>query len=316
MPQHDHIDPESLVPLAALYEAIPGGFNSIADIVTRRATLDGLLAQMTAGLEANPNVSHEDSTIEGPGGPLGVRVYRPTRRATKRPGLLFIHGGGMILGNLEGEHLTAVMLCEATGSVVVSVDYRLAPEHPYPAGPDDCYAALCWMAEHHAELDFDPEYLLVYGGSAGGGLAISMALQARDKGGPALRFVLAPYPMLDDRNDTESSKAIVDIGIWDRAGNVEAWAWYLGGQEADAYAAPARATDLDSLPPMFIDVGDQDMFLDEDVTFVARLKDAGVPVECHIYPGAYHASESFAPQAALSQLIWERRIAALLDAIA
>lgn len=316
MPQHDRIDPESLVPLAALYEALPGGFNSIPDIVARRETLYGMLAQMTADLPPNPNVSVEDITIPGPAGTLDLRICRPVSAAAPCPGIYFIHGGGMVLGNLDTDHLTAVMLSEALGAVVVSVDYRLAPEHPYPAGPDDCFAGLQWVATHADELGVDPARLALYGGSAGGGLAISTALRARAEGGPAICFVMAPYPMIDDRNETASSLEIVDIGIWDRAGNVEAWEWYLGGQEADHYAAPARATDVSGLPPMFIDVGDQDMFMDEDVQFAERLAAAGVPIELHVYPGAYHASEVFAPTAALSQEIWANRLAALQRALA
>lgn len=315
MPQRDRIDPESLVPLAALYEALPGGFNAIPDIVARRETLYGMLAQMTADLPPNPNVGTEDVSIDGPGGDVALRIYRPASPAATRPGIYFIHGGGMVLGNLETDHLTAVMLCEALGAVVVSVDYRLAPEHPYPAGPDDCYAGLEWMAAKADDLGFDPARLALYGGSAGAGLAISTALRARDQAGPSICFVMAPYPMIDDRNETASSLEIVDVGIWDRAGNLEAWAWYLGGREADHYAAPARAEELTGLPPMFIDVGDQDMFHDEDVTFAERLEAAGVSTELHVYPGAYHASEVFAPTAALSQQIWANRIAALQRAL-
>ena len=315
MPQHDTIDPESLVPLAALYEALPGGFNAIPDIVARRETLYGMLAQMTADLPPNPNVALEDISIAGPGGDLALRIYRPASPSATRPAVYFIHGGGMVLGNLDTDHLTAVMLCETLGAVVVSVDYRLAPENPYPAGPDDCYAGLEWMAAHADELGFDPSRLALYGGSAGAGLAISTALRARDLSGPSICFIMAPYPMIDDRNETASSQAITDIGIWDRAGNIEAWAWYLGGQPADQYAAPSRATDVSGLPSTFIDVGDQDMFHDEDVEFAGRLEAAGVPVELHTYAGAYHASEVFAPTAALSQQIWAARIAALQRAL-
>jgi acetyl esterase/lipase len=223
----------------------------------------------------------------------------------------------MILGTLDTDHLTATMLCENVGAIVVSIDYRLAPENPAPAAIEDCYAGLTWMAGHADELGYGPvERLAVYGGSAGGGLAIATALVSRDRGGPTLRYLMAPYPQIDDRNVTASSLEIVDIGIWDRAGNIEAWEWYLGGQPADQYSAPTRAKDLTGLPPSFIDVGDQDMFMDEDLEFASRLKDAEVPVELHVYPGAYHASEVFAPTAELSQRIWATRIAALQKALA
>jgi acetyl esterase/lipase len=319
MPQHENIDPESLEPLVALYAALPGGFNAIPDINARRATLNGMLEAMTADLPPNENVLFEDRVIAGPEGnpDLGVRIYRPVGATGPLPGILFLHGGGMVMGTLDTDHLTAVMLCETLGAVIVSVDYRLAPENPAPAAIEDCYTGLQWMAANANELGYEPtDRLAIYGGSAGGGLTIATALVSRDRGGPGIGFLMAPYPMIDDRNVTPSSQVILDIGIWDREGNIEAWEWYLGGNPADQYSAPTRATDLSGLPPTFIDVGDQDMFMDEDVEFAARLKDAGVPVELHVYPGAYHASEVFAPTAELSQRIWATRITALKAALA
>jgi acetyl esterase/lipase len=305
------IDPEVAVPLNQLLEAMPGGFNAIPDIVQRRATTEALLA----GIEVpdNPNVTREDRTIPGPQGEpdITVRIYRPVNATGPLPGIYFIHGGGMILGNVEGEDPVATLICDQVGAVVVSVEYRLSPEHPHPAPAEDCYAGLRWMAAHAEELNVDPAKLGVYGGSAGGGLAIAVALMARDRGGPALKFMMPIYPMIDDRNETASSLEIVDVGIWDRAGNIEAWAWYLGGKPADQYAAPARAEDLAGLPPAFIDVGTVDLFRDEDIAFAQRLMQAGVPTELHIHPGSYHAAETFAADAALSKRIWALRIDAL-----
>jgi acetyl esterase/lipase len=217
----------------------------------------------------------------------------------------------MILGNVAGEDANAAMICDQVGAVVVSVEYRLAPENPHPAPAEDCYAGLRWMAGNAAELGVDPARLGLYGASAGGGLVIAVALMARDRGGPALKFMMPIYPMLDDRNETASSQEITDVGIWDRAGNIEAWAWYLGGKPADQYAAPARAEDLAGLPPAFIDVGTVDLFRDEDIAFAQRLMAAGVPTEFHVNPGSYHASETFAPEAALTRRIWAMRIDAL-----
>lgn len=151
--------------------------------------------------------------------------------------------------------------------------------------------------------------------SAGGGLTIGTALLARDRGGPALRFMMPIYPMIDDRNDTSSSREITDIGIWDRAANVESWAWYLGGKEADQYAAPARAEDVAGLPPAYIDVGTVDLFRDEDITFAQRLMAAGVPVDLHVNAGAYHTSETFSPKASMSKRIWAMRLDALRRAL-
>jgi acetyl esterase/lipase len=222
----------------------------------------------------------------------------------------------MILGSVEGENAVAENVCEQVGAVVVSVEYRLAPEDPHPAQAEDCYAGLVWMARNAEELGFDLSRLAVYGGSAGGGLTIATVLLARDRGFPAIAFQMPIYPMIDDTNESGSSHEITDIGVWDRAGNIEAWAWYLGGGKPDQYAAPTRAEDLSGLPPAFIDVGTCDLFRDEDILFAMRLMQAGVPVELHINPGAYHASEVLAPEAALSKRIWERRFDALRRALA
>jgi acetyl esterase/lipase len=311
MSRRELIDPDSRIPLDQLLEAMPGGFNAIPDIVARRATVEAMLAAMPA--PENPNVTTEDRTVPGPAGEpdIMVRIYRPVNATGTLPGIYYIHGGGMILGNVAGEDANAAMVCDQVGAVVVSVEYRLAPENPHPAPAEDCYAGLRWMADNAAELGVDPARLGLYGASAGGGLVIAVALMARDRGGPALKFMMPIYPMLDDRNETASSQEITDVGIWDRAGNIEAWAWYLGGKPADQYAAPARAEDLAGLPPAFIDVGTVDLFRDEDIAFAQRLMAAGVPTEFHVNPGSYHASETFAPEAALTQRIWAMRIDAL-----
>jgi acetyl esterase/lipase len=319
MSRRDLIDPESRVPLDALLGFLPGGFNAIPDIVARRATVAQILASMP--VPPNPNVETEDRTVPGPDGDpdVTVRIYRPVGTSASTatlPGIYYIHGGGMVLGDVAGEDATASTLCEQVGAVVVSVEYRLAPEHPHPAPVEDCYAGLTWTAKNAAELGIDPTRLAVYGGSAGGGLALGTVLLARDRGGPALAFMMPIYPMIDDTNTTASSQEITDIGIWDRAGNIEAWSWYLGGKPADQYAAPTRATDLSGLPPAFIDVGTVDMFRDEDIAFATRLMQAGVPCELHVNPGSYHASEVFAPDAALSRRIWAMRVDALRRALA
>ncbi len=310
------IDPEVAVPLEGLLEALPGGFNAIADIVQRRATVTAMLA----GIEVpdNPNVVKEDRVIPGPDGApdISVRIYRPVNATGTLPGIYFIHGGGMILGTVDGEDPVATMICDQVGAVVVSVEYRLSPETPHPGPVEDCYAGLTWTAKNAAELGIDADRLAIYGASAGGGLTFATALLARDRGGPPLSFMMPIYPMIDDTNTTTSSQEITDVGIWDRSGNQEAWAWYLGGKEADAYAAPTRAEDLSGLPPAFIDVGTVDLFLDEDIAFVQRLIAAGVPTEFHIHPGAYHAGETFAADAALAKRIWALRIDALKRAVA
>jgi acetyl esterase/lipase len=316
MSRRDLIDPESRVPLEALLEAMPGGFNAIPDIVQRRAATTALLA--TIEVPPDPRVRAEDRTVPGPAGEpdISVRIYRPVEARGTLPGIYYIHGGGMVLGDVAGEDVQARLLCAEVGAVVVSVEYRLAPEHPHPAPVEDCYAGLVWVAKQAADLGIDENRLAIYGASAGGGLTLGTALLAHDRGGPALAFMMPIYPMLDDRNETPSSHEITDIGIWDRAGNVEAWGWYLGGRAADQYAAPARAEDVSGLPPAFIDVGTIDLFRDEDIAFAQRLMQAGVPTELHVHAGSYHASETFAPDAALSSRIWALRIDALRRALA
>ena len=316
MSRRDHIDPDVRGPLDQLLQLMPGGFNAVADIVERRAAALQLLAALE--VPPNPNVVSADRAIPGPQGApdIMVRVYRPVDAIGTLPGIYFIHGGGMILGNMDGEDPVASTICERVDAVVVSVEYRLAPEHPYPAPVEDCYAGLAWMARNAAELGFDPDRLAVYGGSAGGGLTIATSMLARDRGFPALRFQMPIYPMIDDRNETPSSHEITDIGLWDRAGNIEAWKWYLGDGKPDQYACPARAEDLAGLPPTYIDVGTMDLFRDEDITFAMRLMAAGVPTELHVNPGAYHAAEVFAPAAPLSERIWAGRFAALRRGLA
>lgn len=316
--QRDKIDAASRAPLEELLKAMPGGFNAIADIEQRRATVEALMEQMAAEVPPNENVTFEDRMVPGPKGApeVKVRIYHPVDSSEDSlPGLYYIHGGGMVLGSVELSHLETTTLCDALGAVVVSVDYRLAPEHPHPAPAEDCYAGLVWMAEHADELGIDRDRIAIYGPSAGGGLTIATTLMARDRGGPKLCFMAPIYPMIDDRNETPSSHEITDVGIWDRSANLEAWEWYLGGEDADGYAAPARMEDVSGLPPTFIDVGEMDLFRDEDLAFATRLMQAGVPVELHVYPGAYHASETFAPEVPLSQTIRGNRIEALRRAL-
>jgi len=229
-----------------------------------------------------------------------------------------MHGGGMIVGNLDADNVLLSEYVEQIGCVAVSVEYRLAPENPHPAPVEDCYAGLVWTVEHADELGIDATRLAIGGGSAGGGLAAGTALLARDRGGPALCYQMLVYPMLDDRNTTPSSYEITDLGIWDRAANIGGWQALLGGQAGtegvSPYAAPARATDLSGLPPAFIDVGTADLFRDEDIDYAQRLMRAGVPVELHVYPGAYHAFE-FALTARLTQTAHALRTAALKQAL-
>lgn len=316
--QRDKLDPQSREGLEAALSVMPGGFNAIPDIHERRKAVSDLIAAATAGIPPNPAVSSKSHYAPGPeaGQQLEVRIFRPTAADGVIPGLLYIHAGGMIMGSIDSEVQSCIMLAEQLGVAVASIDYRKAPEHPYPAQQEDCYAAASWVFDNAADLKIDVGNIGIFGSSAGGCLTIALALMARDRKGPQFKYMMPIYPMLDDRNVTPSSKEITDVGIWDRAGALEAWDWYLAGQNADQYAAPARAEDLSGLPPTYIDVGQMDMFRDENAEFVMRLSQAGVPTEFHLYPGAFHASENFAPMAELSQRIWAGRLGALQRFIA
>ncbi|MFM8352872.1 MAG: alpha/beta hydrolase [Actinomycetales bacterium] len=309
------IDPESLQGLDAMLALTgPGGVGAIPDLAARRAKLVEMRVLAQAAQEPFPGEIEDRTVLDEQ---IPIRIYRGQSPGAGSPGLLFIHGGGMILGDLDHDDAVARKLTLALGAVTVSVDYRLAPEFPFPAGLEDCYAVLRWMADHAADLGFDPERLVIYGGSAGGALALATTVLARDRGFTGIRFVVAPYPMLDYRNETASSREVLDVGVWDRGLNIEAWQHYLGPNpdEISPYASLALAQDLTNLPPLFIDTGDIDLFRDEILTFVQRLTDAGAVVEFHLYPGSYHASEIIAPQAQLSDMIWATRLRAFERAL-
>jgi len=245
----------------------------------------------------DPRVRVEDRTVPGPAGAPAVRVrlYAPATQAPGRPGLVWLHGGGYVLGSALVQDAMAIDLCVGADCIVASVDYRLAPEHPFPAGLEDAYAALRWLAEVGPH-EMDTTRIGVGGMSAGGGLAAALALLARDRGGPALAFQMPLCPMLDDTNTTASSREFTDPRVWNRDANGAAWALYLTGVApvgggVPAYAAPARATDLRGLPPAYIGVGALDPFRDEDIEYARRLSQAGVETELHVFPGCYHGFE-------------------------
>ncbi|QAV69024.1 alpha/beta hydrolase [Salinibacterium sp. UTAS2018] len=262
-------------------------------------------------------VSHREETFAGPGGDLIVSIFQRTDHTTAGLGILHTHGGGMIIGDRFMGMETMLAWVEELDAVAVSVEYRLAPEHPDPAPVDDCYASLVWTAENAERLGIDPAKLIISGGSAGGGLAAGTTLMARDRGGPALAAQLLIYPMLDDRNQTVSSHQIDGTGVWDRGSNDTGWDALLGDRrktdQVSIYAAPARATDLSNLPPTFIDVGTSEVFRDEDVAYASAIWASGGHCELHVWPGGFHGYDFMAPLAALSvatqdaRLNWLRR---------
>ncbi|GAA3216223.1 alpha/beta hydrolase [Nonomuraea helvata] len=312
---HPNLDPE----IRAALERTPLPTFDVANLTPE--ALPGHRAQVNAFLAAAPpaqtDVVIEDRHVPGPEGApdVRVRIYRPAQDGEGRPGLYWIHGGGMIIGTPEIDEAMMIGYVEELGCVAVSVDYRLAPENPHPAPVEDCYAGLVWTAKSAAELGIDPARIVVGGASAGGGLAAATVLLARDRGGPDIAFQLLVCPMLDDRNITPSSHEFTEAVVWDRTANLFGWTALLGDRigtdDVPPYAAPARATDLAGLPPAFIDVGELEVFRDEDLDYALRLSQAGVSTEFHLYPGAFHGFDGMVPDAELSKRARAARLAAL-----
>jgi acetyl esterase len=235
-------------------------------------------------------VAHiEDRRVPGPAGEIPVRVYRPKRGATL-PALVYFHGGGWVIGSVETHDGSCRDLANRIGCVVVSVGYRLAPEHPYPAAAEDCYAATKWVSENAAELGVDPARIGIGGDSAGGNLAAAVALMARDRGGPALRHQLLVYPV----TDADFSRASYRENAAGYLLTTKAMEWFWGhyvpdpAQRQDAYAAPLRAADLSGLPPAFVLTAEYDPLRDEGEALARRLEQAGVKTRLTRYDGAIH----------------------------
>ncbi|HVX20551.1 MAG TPA: alpha/beta hydrolase [Acidimicrobiales bacterium] len=262
------------------------------------------------------DVGRHDLSFAGVDGrAVPARLYRPEQAdGGPLPALLWFHGGGFVSGGLERDDLFLEQLCAEVGCAAVAVDYRLAPEWPFPAALDDCVEAFDFVAGQAAELGVDPSRIAVGGRSAGGGLAAACSLRRRDLGRPRAAFQLLLYPMLDDRLDTASSHEIVDPRTWDRASSTRAWSAYLGEAgdgEKSAYGAPGRAEDLAGLPPTYLAVGELEVVRDEAVAFGHRLLLAGVATELHVFPGAYHGWDLYAPAATSSKRLIDEAFLAL-----
>ena len=292
------IDPE----LEAFIPLFPR--DDLTDPVTARKTLAGLAAAApapdTTGMEI------EDRTV--PADPeVPVRIYCPHRA---HGAIVWLHGGGFVMGDLDTEHPWAVRVAGGSGAVVVSVGYRRAPEHRFPAALDDAYGVLTWAAGHAAELGIDQGRIAVGGHAAGAGLAAAVALRARDQQGPPIRFQLLSQPELDDRQQTWSARNFTGTPFMTRAKVTASWRHYLGSAAASPYAAPARAGELSGLPPAYIATAEFDPNRDEAIGYAQRLLQAGVPVELHQWPGTFHGS-----QAILSAEVSRRQIAELGTAL-
>ena len=301
-------DPELGAALPAILEMMPAVFTADLIPAMRAGISASVLGSPTDDdLSRDGKFTVEQRQVPGLDGDpdISLLILTPTT-ATGTLGCLYhTHGGGMIIGDNRLGVPDMLDWAEEFGLVVVSVEYRLAPETPHPGPINDCYAGLAWTAEHAAELGYEPGRLIVAGTSAGGGLTAALALMARDKGGPALAGQMLICPMLDDRNDTISSRQMAGLGVWDATANNTGWTALLGaargGPDVSPYASPARETDLSGLPPTFIDVGSAETFRDEDVAYATRIWQAGGHAELHVWPGGFHGFDGMVPQAALSQ---------------
>ncbi|MFE6055255.1 alpha/beta hydrolase [Kitasatospora sp. NPDC056446] len=283
----------------------PNGAFDLTDLATTRAAFRAQAEAAADSLPADPSVTIEEHLASRADGPdVPIRLLRPTAAPGPLPVLLWFHGGGQVLGFAAQDDPWLTRLAASLGCAVAVVDYRLAPETPAPGAAEDGFTAYQWLGREADALGLDGTRVGIAGQSGGGGIAAATTLLVRDRGGVTPLFQSLTYPMLDDRNRTASSHEITDIGIWDRSTNLLAWEAILGERagtdDVCPYAAPARADDLGALPPTFITVGDLDCFRDEDLDYAARLRAQGVPVELHLYPGAYHAFDVIAPGSRLA----------------
>jgi acetyl esterase/lipase len=277
--------------IAPALAAAPVGFELSVDALPAMRAARG---EMFAALELSDAVARTDHVVSDDPRVV-VRVHRPKGVDGPLPCIYSIHGGGYVLGSYDMDDAKFDRQCGHFPCVGVSVEYRLAPETPYPGPLDDCYAGLRWTYEHAAELGIAPDRIGISGVSAGGGLAAALALLARDRGAVPVAFQLLECPMLDDRQITSSSR-LDGLPIWSREANEFGWRSYLGGLyggDVPAYAAAARATDLAGLPPALDIVGGADGYRDEDNEYALRLNQAGVPTELHELPGAPHGVQMF-----------------------
>jgi acetyl esterase/lipase len=277
--------------LRAGLDLVPAFEFSDESLPAIRAGMEQMLAQVPEP-EGTGVVWREDGVAAPGGHRVPVRIYTPAGATGRLPLIVQIHGGGYVMGSHRMSHGSNMVMAAALGAVVVAVDYRLAPEVPAPGAVEDCYAVLAWAAADADRLGIDRARVAVRGESAGGGLAAALCQLARDRGGPAIVHQNLIYPMLDDRTCNEQVPDHLGAFVWTPRANRFGWSALLGcapgSGNVPPYAVPARAESLAALPPAFIAVGALDLFVLEDMAYAARLIEAGVPAELHVYPGAYH----------------------------
>ncbi len=291
------LDPE----IAAFFVKYPPMVGTISSdtLEAARATI------LTPPYEASGAVTIEDHIVPAQGAEpaVSIRVHRPVGVDGMLPCLVWMHGGGLVMGTAAGADAQFETWCVQHRMVAVSVEYRLAPETPYPGPLEDCYRALRHVHQNATSFGVDANRIGIGGASAGGGLAAGLGLLARDRAEVPVLFQLLVYPMIDDRRTTTSSSW--EVPVWNPPSNTFGWTSYLpgivGGPDVPIYAAAARAQDVSGLPPTHIMVGGLDLFVDEDTDYARRLIQAGVPTELHVYPGAPHAFELFAPYTTIAK---------------
>lgn len=311
------VDPE-LVAMLDQFPALPLKAESLPHI---RTFLKEMSRQAPTDLPDFSAISVSERFVPGPQGAPDVRVllYLPANVTAPPPALLWIHGGGYVLGSADEDDLQVKSIVSSVGCAAVSVDYRLAPETAHPGPVEDCYAALRWLFTHAEELGIDGTRIAIGGASAGGGLTAALGLLTRDRGEVPLSFQLLIYPMLDDRTVTTANPhPYTGEFVWTAESNRFGWTALLGQEPGDPkvspYAAAARAEHLEGLPPTYISVGSLDLFLEEDLEYARRLLRAGVPTELHVYPGAFHGF-NMAADASVTQAFVRDQLNALKRAL-
>ncbi len=307
--------------LRALLRTLPSALRAkpceLGDVECRREVSAAINADFERRFGKASDVTLKDYRIARPdGSDVRVRVYRKIG-SEAQGALLYVHGGGMIVSSIEDYDGRCMHYCTNTGLPVVSVDYELAPEAPYPAQIDDALLALAWMHDNASEFGWDPHRIGIAGDSAGGGLVAGAVLKNRDAQGPHLACQVLVYPMLDDRNIVPDSRFPKQFQFWTYVDNETGWDAYLSGltdrSDVPIYASPARADDLSGLPPTYIDTGTLDIFHDEDIAYAKKMIADGVTVEAHIWNGAPHGFDYTAPNSSLAQKAWECRFAFLVE---
>jgi len=309
------INPELAEVLATMPLDPAGQLGDEAMIQTMRSTPE-ILALMGTELPTDDRVTVRNAEVPGPhdSPAVPIRIYTPKATEKKMPALVYFHGGGFVIGDMYLEEHRCLRLAADGGCVVVSVDYRLAPENPFPAGVEDCYCALAWVGAQVKELGLDLDRIAVGGASAGGALAAAVAQMSRDRSGVPLALQLLIYPVIDDRMETASMKAFGATPIWNSGSNAQMWDHYLGVKRdyVSNYAAPGRSTDLSDLPSAYVMTAEFDPLRDEGNAYAQRLLQAGVSTELHCFAGACHGFDLIAPAIELSRRAVDEQVAAVV----